>query len=179
VIREATPADARRIAEIHVRAWRFAYKGQMPEQLLAGRTVEGRLEMWNRGLARRGQGETFPRIWVFEREGQVIGFVSSGPSQDPDATSETGEVYAIYIEPDAIGTGVGRVLFSHGVDDLKELGFERATLWVLESNELGRRFYEAAGWLPDGTEKLEDWDGFGIPEVRYCIAFRQPASTES
>jgi len=171
VIREAAPADARRIAEIHVRAWQSAYKGQMPEQLLAGRTVEGRLEMWNRGLARREAGEAFPRIFVFERDNHVIGFMSSGPSQDPDATSETGEVYAIYIEPDAIGTGIGRALFEHGVDDLKKLGFKRATLWVLDSNDLGRRFYEAAGWRPDGTEKLEDWDGFGIPEVRYEIDF--------
>ena len=169
LIREGVLADAPAIASIHVRAWQSAYRGQMPDALLDSRSAEDREERWRRGFARRSAGEPFPRIWVAERDGQVIGFASGGPSQEDDAPPGTGEIYSIYLEPDVIGTGVGRSLFARAVQDLGEVGFERATLWVLTSNASTRRFYEAAGWRFEGREKIEDWDGYGIPEVRYLI----------
>jgi L-amino acid N-acyltransferase YncA len=162
-------ADAPAIASIHVRAWQSAYRGQMPDALLDSRSVEEREERWRRGFARRAAGERFPRIWVAERDNRVIGFASSGPSQDDDAAPGMGEIYTIYLEPEVVGTGVGRELFARAVQDLREVGFERATLWVLTSNAPTRRFYEAAGWRFDRTEKIEDWDGHGIPEIRYQI----------
>jgi L-amino acid N-acyltransferase YncA len=169
LIREGALADASAIASIHVRAWQSAYRGQMPDALLDSRSVEDRDERWRRAFARRAAGELFPRIWLAERENRMIGFTSGGPSQDDDASPGTGEIYTIYLEPDVVGTGVGRALFARAVQDLREVGFERATLWVLTSNAPTRRFYEAAGWRFDGTEKIEDWDGFGIPEVRYQV----------
>ena len=95
-----------------------------------------------------------------------------GPSSDQDAAQGTGEVYAIFLEPDVVGTGVGRALFAQGVGDLRSLGFARATLWVLENNAPTRRFYEIAGWRTDGTEKTEDWNGFPLREVRYRTELR-------
>jgi L-amino acid N-acyltransferase YncA len=169
LIREGALADASAIASIHVRAWQSAYRGQMPDALLDSRSVEDREERWRRAFARRAAGEPFPRIWVAERDGHVIGFASGGPSQDDDAAPETGEIYTVYLEPEVVGTGVGRELFARAVQDLRRVGFERATLWVLTSNAPTRRFYEAAGWHFDGAEKIEDWDGHGIHEVRYQI----------
>lgn len=43
----------------------------------------------------------------------------------------------------------------------------RATLWVLETNERARRFYEIAGWLPDGATKTEMRGSVELREVRY------------
>src|SRR5438552_3923990 len=110
VVREGVPADARTIAEIHVRAWQTAYRGQMPDALLDSRSVDDREERWRRGFARRAAGEPFPRVWVADRDNRVIGFASGGPSQDEDATPGTGEIYAIYLEPEVVGSGVGREL---------------------------------------------------------------------
>jgi ribosomal protein S18 acetylase RimI-like enzyme len=53
------------------------------------------------------------------------------------------------------------------VGDLRSRGFRTATLWVLESNDRARRFYELAGWKPDGTTASERIDCALLPTVRY------------
>jgi hypothetical protein len=40
-------------------------------------------------------------------------------------------------------------------------------LWVLASNEQARRFYEAAGWRPDGGAQTIELGGATLEEVRY------------
>jgi GNAT superfamily N-acetyltransferase len=107
---------------------------------------------------------------VAEEDGRVTGFAVTGPSEDADAQDKTGEVYAIYLDPEQVGTGLGRALFEHAVEDLRERGFTEATLWVLETNERARRFYEVAGWKPDGTETSERVDCEMRPTVRYRSA---------
>jgi ribosomal protein S18 acetylase RimI-like enzyme len=163
-IREAEPKDARAIAEVHVRAWRAAYRGQLADDYLDELTVQGRLEDQRRSLEAPLAGW---RTWIAEDGDAPIGFAVTGPSQDADADQRTGEVYAIYLEPDRVGTGAGRTLFEHAVGDLRERGFTTATLWVLETNEQARRFYEIAGWKPDGTSTSERVDCEMRPTLRY------------
>ena len=166
LIREAEPKDARDIAEIHVRSWRAAYRGQLADDFLDGLNVEDRLEMHR--LALENPPAEY-RMWVAEEEGRTIGFAVTGKSEDADADDRTGEVFAIYLDPDRVGTGLGRTLFSHAVDDLRERGYRSATLWVLESNELARRFYEIAGWTLDGATTSERVDCEMRPTVRYRV----------
>lgn len=163
-IREATLPDARAIAEIHVRAWQVAYRGQLPDEYLDGLSVEDRVDQHRWSI--QNPRETW-RLWVTEDEGAVTGFAVTGPSEDADADDRTGEVYAIYLEPDRVGTGAGRELFAYAVDDLKTRGYTTATLWVLETNERARRFYELAGWKTDGTTASERIDCLMMPTVRY------------
>lgn len=163
-IREAVPADARAIAEIHVRSWQAAYRGQLTDDYLDGLSVEDRLEQHRRSLE---EPPAEWRTWVAQDGGELTGFAVTGPSQDGDATERTGEVYAVYLEPDRVGTGAGRELFEHAVADLRERGFDTATLWVLETNERARRFYEAAGWTHDGTVTSERVDCEMRATVRY------------
>ncbi len=68
----------------------------------------------------------------------------------------------LYVEPHAIGTGVGHALFEH-VKTLRPDGFQ---FWVFQQNERARRFYEA-----HGAVAVELTDGSGneerTPDVRY------------
>src|SRR5262245_11371772 len=165
-IREAVPADARSIAEIHVRAWQAAYRGQLTDDYLDGLSVQDRLEQHRRSLE---EPPAEWRTWVAEDGGATTGFAVTGPSQDADATDRTAEVYAIYLEPERVGTGMGRALFAYAIDDLRDRGYEAVTLWVLETNERARRFYEVAGWNLDGTEASERVDREMRPTVRYRV----------
>jgi GNAT superfamily N-acetyltransferase len=166
IIRKATAEDARAVAEIHVAGWRWAYKGLVPDGLLDSLSVERREDMWRGGIARAIPGWA---LFVADRDGEVLGFAGCGPCGDDDAGELTGEVYAIYLQPDVVGTGVGRTLFAQATEHLRAFGFQRATLWVLANNDRTRRFYEIAGWTPDGTEKVQAWNGHELLEVRYEI----------
>jgi hypothetical protein len=44
------------------------------------------------------------------------------------------------------------------------------------SNVRARRFYEAAGWRPDGAAKIDDSRGFPLEEVRYRHDLRLPVA---
>jgi len=165
-IREAEPRDARGIAEVHVRSWQAAYRGQLTDDYLDGLSVEERLEQHRRSLE---QPRAEWRTWVADDDGRVGGFAVTGPSEDADAEPSTAELYAIYLEPDRVGTGLGRGLLDHAIADLRERGFTVVTLWVLETNERARRFYEVAGWRADGAETGERVDCELRPTVRYRV----------
>ena len=123
-----------------------------------------RIERWRTILANQPADE---RTWVVIQHGQVVGFVGTGPSRDADASPETAEVYAVYLLQEAAGQGIGRALFGYAVDDLRQRGFRRATLWMLASNERTRAFYEAAGWTPDDASKVDERPGVTLHEIRY------------
>jgi ribosomal protein S18 acetylase RimI-like enzyme len=165
-IREAETKDVPSIASIHVRAWQDAYRGQLDDAYLDGLDVEERIPQ-TRSMLQDSPPEF--RTWVAQDGPEVVGFAVTGPSQDADAEKKTGELYAIYLEPDRVGTGVGRTLLEHAVADLAERGFTEATLWILGSNARSRRFYEAAGWAPDGTTASEHVDVEMRSTVRYRV----------
>lgn len=132
-------------------------------------SVEEREAIWRSGLsdAQPGQG-----CFVAEDDGgRTVGFVAFGPVRDEHGPlpAATGEVYAIYVVPEAFGTGIGRELFSGAGEALRERGFRTAVLWVLQSNERARRFYEVAGWNPDGAVTTERIDCLNYPTVRYRV----------
>jgi ribosomal protein S18 acetylase RimI-like enzyme len=165
-IRRAVPADAEPIAALHIRAWQWAYRGQLPDALLDGLSeqIERRADNWRDMIGRPEQ-----RTWVVDQGGEAVGFAHTCPSRDTDASPSTAEIGAIYLEAEAAGRGIGRLLFAHAVDDLRLRGYDQATLWVLESNERARRFYKAAGWRPDGATKVEPRPGFELHEMRYRV----------
>lgn len=176
-IRPAEPGDEDGIALAHVRSWQDAYRGHMPQPFLDGLDVGQRTENWRRRLAEAKQSRG--DVLVLESEGMIAGFTRFGPSRDEDADERrTGEVGAIYLRPESIGQGLGRLLMSAAVDALSHLDYTDATLWVLEGNRRARRFYERAGWAPDGAVKDDVRPGFTIREVRYrrTLPGAQPGS---
>ena len=172
IVRSATLADIPVMVEIHVRSWQWAYRNLIPDDYLDSlpATIDKRIE------ARRNELMHLPpqnRWWVAEQDGRIAGFALAGPGRDSNTPPTTAEVFAIYLSPDEVGKGVGRTLFAHTVEDLRQRGYNQAILWVLESNMRARRFYEAAGWEPDGGRKSDERPGATLHEVRYQITLQQ------
>jgi ribosomal protein S18 acetylase RimI-like enzyme len=162
--RDARPSDAQAIAAVHVASWHYAYRGLLPDAFLDRLSVEDRERSWGTALADPAYG-----VVVAEDAGRVVGFVSFGPSRDEGASDRTAEIPAIYVDPEVLGTGVGRRLFDAAVGRLREAGYARATLWVLEANDRARRFYEKAGWSWDGTVSHHQFECANEPIVRYAV----------
>jgi GNAT superfamily N-acetyltransferase len=172
LVRRAVPEDAEAIAALHIRSWQIAYRGQLPDQYLdqLGEELSQRSEFWRTHVSTPPTRKN--EVWVVDTEKRVDAFAAFGPARDADP-NVTGELYAIYVDPDHWGQGLGRALFTHATDRLRSLGYATAILWVLASNAGARRFYEIAGWSLDGGSKLESLAGFERQELSYRIAFRR------
>lgn len=168
-IRVARPNDAPGIAEVHVRAWQTAYRGQVPDELLDALSVGVRSEAW-RGMITESVWPTKVTL-VAEDDERIVGFAHVSPSRDDDAGPTVGEVTAIYLLPEFWNRGIGRALFERAMETLRLAGFVAATLWVLDTNTRARRFYDAAGWTPDGASKVDERGTFSLHEVRYRRGF--------
>lgn len=166
LIREPLPSDATDLGRAHAAAWQDTYKGVIPEAVLETYTPERRAQMWERVIARpREQGE---HIVVAEVDGAVVGFAWTGACRDEGSPDSLGELQAINVAPENLGTGVGLALIEAAHLALAEAGFVEAILWVLPGNARARRFYELCGWQADGVERpYEMQDGRSIPEIRY------------
>ena len=111
---------------------------------------------------------------VAEESGEIVGFAITRRSLDPDARTTTGELDMIFALPSVWGLGVGRILLTAAVDDLRAQGFVEATLWTAEPNRRARRAYEAAGWAADGLRRPMDYLGRRYDSLRYRIRVLEP-----
>jgi GNAT superfamily N-acetyltransferase len=167
-VRPATLADADGLGLVHVRSWQSAYRGTMPQDHLDGLDPAGRAELWRRIMKETDPSRGGVLVALAADRDGITGFASFGPSRDADTDPlVTGEVFAIYADPAAWGTGTGRALMTSALADLARLGYADAILWVLDANERARRFYVLAGWKEDGAIKTDGSRGFDITEVRY------------
>jgi GNAT superfamily N-acetyltransferase len=159
-VRPATIADAHPIAALAARAWRAAYAGLLAPDILTHLDAEEQAHEWAGYLS----GLPTPdRVWVIDLAGAVCGFARTGPCPDADLPAGAGEVHGLYLDPDRIGTGLGRRLYGHAVCDLVERGHDPIAVWHFAENRRAARFYERAGFALDGARRPS---GFGIPEVR-------------
>ena len=163
-VRDAVVEDALGIARVQNRTWQHAYAHVFSEEGLASLDDERRADWWRDVLR---QGRAGARTLVVDGEDGVVGFSSSGPSF---AEPELGELYSIYVLPEASGRGIGQSLMAETVRRLRDGGFAEAILWVLEDNPRTRRFYEAAGWHADGGVKDETMLETPVRELRFRIA---------
>ena len=166
-LRPMTLADCERVSEIRIRGWRHAYRGLMPEAYLAGLDVAADAE---RRRARFARGDGSVGNLVAERDGEVLGWVAYGPCRDDGTDTGDAELYAIYLAPEHIGAGLGRALLTEAVERCS--AYPRMCLWVVKGNASARRFYEKAGFRPDGAEEPFEAGGVPVPEVRYVRELR-------
>jgi GNAT superfamily N-acetyltransferase len=153
--RLATPLDAAAIAAVQVETWRAAYAGMIADHVLDALTVEALTARWEAYVGTPGV--------VVLVAGDVAGFVCVGPPRDADVT-EGGEVYAIYVLPSRQRHGLGGALLAAAQGWLAD---RPGVLWTLAANAPARAFYEARGWVWDGTERGIDVGGDVVNEVRY------------
>ena len=179
-VRPAVAADAAGIGALHVRAWRHSYRGIVPDELLAGLDPVHSAGRWAEHLS-AGRFGVFvagpePGAAPHWPGGPGLGaFCAVGPvrheARDGRPGVRTGELYALYADPLALGRGAGPAVHDAGVAHLGALGYRHAVLWVLSANPRARTFYTRHGWRRDDLPEQSDHDGLPLAVVRY---FRRP-----
>jgi ribosomal protein S18 acetylase RimI-like enzyme len=161
LLRTADDTDLLAVGDLHRRSRASAYAHILSPQALADGRTQPLGEWWQERW--KWEQDTH-RLTIAEENGKIAGFSYVGPSEEPDAA----ELYAIHVDPEHIGTGIGRKLMMHAECQLVEVGGVRGVLWVLEDNSRARRFYERGGWRPDGTTRVEKLSGEPVPQLRYA-----------
>jgi ribosomal protein S18 acetylase RimI-like enzyme len=166
-VRRAAAGDAERMAEVVVRAWQDAYAHLFARERLAG--LDATRERRAAFFRRVAEGPPPPHLLVGELGGAVAGMALCGVAEEDETL---GELFMIYVAPEASGKGVGRALVAEVLRLLAEDAFDEAVLWVFEDNPRTRCFYEQAGWRADGAAKDMQWLGATVRAVRYRIELR-------
>jgi mycothiol synthase len=86
---------------------------------------------------------------LHEVDGQLVGFCWTKVHADTDPP--LGEIYAIAVDPDAHGRGLGRELTLAGLDSLTDRGIRHANLYVDAGNAPAVRLYERLGFTVHRT----------------------------
>ncbi|MGE0193586.1 MAG: N-acetyltransferase family protein [Planctomycetota bacterium] len=169
-VREATPEDARAISEVQVAGWRSAYRGIVPDAMLDELDVEAGAERRRQGMLRGAARGVVNH--VLELDGRIVAWAASGPWRGVEDHEVPGlfELYAIYVEPSRIGTGLGRRLWLAVLEGLPARGAERLRLWTFVENARARRFYERAGFHEDPTVPREQHEDTGALKLCYVRA---------
>ncbi len=79
-LRDATPTDAYALATVHVASWRAAYRGLMPDEVLARLSVPEREQLRSDRLIAQ---EARTSVVVATDAGRVVGFAAAGPTRGP------------------------------------------------------------------------------------------------
>ena len=136
IVRQATPADTARIAEIEIfnyrlnfypifqNDWFYFDEKQVPKEMKRYETEEGLLQ----------------NTYVYD-DGVVKGFIQL------DGT----KVAKLFVEPVLQGNGIGAKLLEYAVAEK-----QANHLWALEKNEKAIRFYERQGFYVTEEKKLEE-----------------------
>lgn len=154
-LRPATAGDLPALGEVFVAAWRAGYRGVVPDEIIDAQSAPAVTAGWDDPDEAGG----LDTVVAADTTGRPLGFARYGPDAEHPGC---GYLAALYVHPDAAGTGVGRQLVCHVLDAMP--GIE-VRLWVFEANARARRLYERAGFRPDGA-RLTD-PRWRTPQVRY------------
>lgn len=157
VLRTPGPADAERIAALHVATWREAYGELLPDGFFTPEFSQGRLEMWQRVLGEPREDWT---VRVAESGSELAGFAFAGPSFGEDGADlpRPRQLYALYVRARDHGTGVGQALLDAVLPE------PAAMLWVARDNPRAVAFYRRNGFVFDGAEQVDP--AAGIVDLR-------------
>jgi len=157
--------DAPTIAEVQVRAWRQAYAGLLPVEVLDAMDPTDFGAAWHASLNKPKDARN--RVMVALERNTIRGFAITGPSADPDADPITdGEISEFTVDPDQTRHGHGSRLVQACADTLRADKFTRAILWLNSTDDVLRGFLTEAGWAADGAHRELDLHGDGSVTVK-------------
>lgn len=134
------------VASVQVRSWQAGYADYLPKAFLEGLDAGAKWEEWKTIFLSRTSGEN--GLYLARQADKTVGFIAFGESRDPDKKG-WGEIYALYLIPEAWGQGVGEALFKVARQCFHKQGLKKAHVWLLDANSRALRAYKKWGGHSD------------------------------
>ena len=133
-IRKKERRDCSAVAHVVTIAWNETYRGIVPDNFLNN--------LYN-NEEERAQN-SYNKFDEKENHQYILeGFINVGSSNENDYEN-CGEIYAIYIINGYKGYGFGKKLIAAGINELKEMKFDKMIIGCLEGNP-SNEFYKHIG----------------------------------
>ncbi|WP_231618854.1 GNAT family N-acetyltransferase [Nonomuraea sp. SBT364] len=145
---------------VRLRAARAGEAERLSGLAVRSKAYWGYDETFREELRLRPEEVAARRVTVAEGDGRVLGFVTV-EGEPPD-----GELGMLFVEPDAIGGGVGRALYRHALREAGRIGFTRL---AIEADPHAVGFYTAMGAELCGPALLVAWPP--APEPSWVAAW--------
>lgn len=151
-IREASPQEASLLTRIALRSKaHWGYSRDFLDACRAELTVD----------ASRVGTNNYQCFAAFDSD-SILGFYTLAY-----VSAGTYELEALFVEPEYIGCGVGRLLIQHAIQRLSEHGAERL---IIQGDPHATDFYVAAGARQVGTRESDSIPGRDLPLFEIDIA---------
>ncbi len=106
----------------------------------------GERELWFPGFGPRGRH----RLFVAEDEGRAVGYATSTPIRPKPAYAPSVET-TLYVSPERVSRGIGRILYEQLLGALEEEDVHRAYAGIALPNPPSVALHEALGYRHVGT----------------------------
>jgi RimJ/RimL family protein N-acetyltransferase len=162
LVREARSEDVPVICDVHVEAWRAAYRNLFESAFLA-KQLESVCDKWD--------GREYPgSVLVAERGHRIVAFAHFGSSAEGDGK---GEIFDYYARPTAWGSGVAGTLLTRVLETLADSRHRDVRAWTLSGANRARHFYRKAGFRESGRYREQDYgDRRPVMELEYVRSIR-------
>ena len=158
VLREATIADLRPLAELHVRTFNETHVGP----LASGPTYSTREWQWREKLS---ASDATHFVLVLETAAkQLVGFIWCHPTKDNPKWAA--RLNKIYLLREYQRRGLGKRMVAAAVDRLLEHGLSSMALFTETDNEPACNFYEQLGGERQLNERGEFGGMYGWADLR-------------
>lgn len=164
-IRPETPADYVHTEDIRRRAWRIAYRGIMPEDLILAATEPNHPNP-PRGPKFTPEMRASRVTLVAEDNDRILGFAAGGIPKDQTIPADC-ELWALYVDPDLQGKGTGKELLRAFQKEMSGRGHKKLAIFTLKGNLLAQDFYEKLGGERQPNERIFPFGGHELVEVGY------------
>jgi GNAT superfamily N-acetyltransferase len=169
-VRPAAPEDAAGIARVQGITWRTAYREVLPPAVLDGWDEDAATEAWRAAVV-TPPTPAHGVLVAMDRQ-DVVGFAAFGPAElgdgePPDPDGPTTEIGTLLVEPRWGRRGHGSRLLAAVADLARATGARRLQVWLLEEDGVSARFFESAGWAPQGWVRTLDTGAAPLREVRW------------
>lgn len=164
LIRYADLKDAETLAFINSESFNKAFKGIIPDEVLEERfTCEKLTERLSQELS-----DNSTKNSIMYLDNKPVGMMTFGKSFSEDLDTSAIEIWRIYLLPEYWNRKLGEPFMEWGIKELRNMGYKKVALWVIEENLRARRFYEKQGFSHDGVKRIIN-PGKEITDYRYII----------
>jgi len=145
IIRQANEEDWKGIARVHVDSLHSSYQNTLPTEVLNKFTYTDRENRWKKDLPKSISGGTMTYV-VEDKNSEIVGFALGGTMRDARLRiNYIGELYGLYVHPDAQGQGYGKKLLESVAQHLSSVHFSSMALWTFENLESSSFFKHLGG----------------------------------